>query len=386
MDSHAPDFDREFPRTTLLDSVLRVGLIALLLYACSRVIAPLFETLIWSAILAVMLYPVHRRLRVRLGNRGSAVLIGIVGITVIIIPTMVVVTSAGSSVYSFVSGLQNHRLTVPPPPPRLASVPLVGWKLTEAWALVATNAPQAFARYGPMLKKPTAWLLSSARNMAVSELSFVLAFAIAAALVAYGRSAADVTQRILARCTGSDARGAQVATLTVGTIRGVALGVVGVAVIQSLLLGIGFFAIGLPVAGLLTLAAFFLCTVQVPAILLTVPIIAYVFATEPIRPAIIFLVWTVVAGLSDNILKPLVLGRGMDVPMPVILAGVIGGMIADGLLGLFVGPVLLATGYMLISEWARQNRADSGPWGTEDPEPDAMQRPPESRQQSPSPV
>lgn len=386
MDSHAPHCDREFSRTTLLDAALQVGLIALLLYACSRVIAPLFETLIWSAILAVMLYPVHRRLLARLGNRWSALLIGMVGITVIIIPTIVVVTSAGSSVYSFVSDLQNHRLTVPPPPPRLASVPLVGWKLTEAWALVATNAPQALARYGPMLKRPTAWLLSSVRSMAVSEFSFVLAFAIAAVLVAYGESAAGFTQRILARSTGSKARGAQLATLTVDTIRGVALGVVGVAVIQSLLLGIGFFAIGLPAAGLLTLAAFFLCIVQVPAILLTVPIIAYVFATEAIRPAIIFLVWTVVAGLSDNLLKPLMLGRGLDVPMPVILAGVIGGMIADGLLGLFVGPVLLATGYMLVSEWVRQTRADSGLWGTDDPERDTLRRAPEPQRQSPSPV
>jgi predicted PurR-regulated permease PerM len=153
-----------------------------------------------------------------------------------------------------------------------------------------------------------------------------------------------------------------------------------------LLLGTGFSAIGLPAAGLLTLAAFFLCIVQVPAILLTVPIIAYVFATEAIRLAIIFLVWTVVAGLSDNLLKPLMLGRGLDVPMPVILAGVIGGMIADGLLGLFVGPVLLATGYMLVSEWVRQTRADSGLWGTDDPERDTLRRAPEPQRQSPSPV
>ena len=154
----------------------------------------------------------------------------------------------------------------------------------------------------------------------------------------------------------AEERGARLVTLTVATIRGVAVGVVGVAVIQSLLLGVGFFAIGLPAAGLLTLAALLLGIVQVPAALLTLPVIVYVLATEATTPAIIFLVWTLVAGLSDNVLKPLMLGRGLEVPMPVILIGVIGGMIADGLLGLFVGPVLLAVGYVLLIEWLRQHR------------------------------
>jgi predicted PurR-regulated permease PerM len=165
---------------------------------------------------------------------------------------------------------------------------------------------------------------------------------------------------LLTRAVGSETRGALLAALTVDTIRGVALGIVGVAVIQSLLLGLGFFAIGLPAASLLTLATFFLCIVQVPAILLTLPIIGYVLATEATQSAIIFLIWTIGAGLSDNILKPLILGRGMNVPMPVILIGVIGGMIADGLLGLFVGPVLLTTGYVLLTEWLRRDTAEVG--------------------------
>jgi predicted PurR-regulated permease PerM len=156
--------------------------------------------------------------------------------------------------------------------------------------------------------------------------------------------------------------------LTAATIRGVALGVVGVAVIQSLLIGIGFFAIGLPAAGLLTFATLLLAIVQVPAILLSLPVIGYVLATEATTPAIIFLVWTVIAGLSDNILKPLMLGRGQEVPMPVILIGVIGGMLADGLLGLFVGPVILAIGYVLLTEWLRQDAVEGGPQ-IDDPSP-----------------
>ena len=152
--------------------------------------------------------------------------------------------------------------------------------------------------------------------------------------------------------------------MTAATIRGVAVGVVGVAVIQSLLIGAGFFAMGLSSAGVLTLVVLLFAVVQVPAVLVTLPVILYVFATEATTPAVIFAIWTVLAGLSDNLLKPLMLGRGLEVPMPVILIGVIGGMIADGLLGLFVGPVLLAVGYVLLKAWLQY-----GPAGQQTEEP-----------------
>jgi predicted PurR-regulated permease PerM len=268
-----------------------------------------------------------------------------------------VVASLASSLYSLVTGLHNQSLTVPPPPPWLPGLPLVGRKLAEAWVLAATNLPAAVAKYGGALSEPAARLLSSAGGLAAGQLSFVLSFGIAAVIVAYGRGAADFARRLLGRFTGSEERGDHLVTLTAATIRGVALGVVGVAVIQSLLLAVGFFAIGLPAAGLWTVVLLLLCIVQVPAVLVTLPIIVYVFATEATQPAIIFLVWTLIAGLSDNILKPLMLGRGLEVPMPVILIGVIGGMIADGLLGLFVGPVVLAVGYVLLIEWMRLRRA-----------------------------
>ena len=149
--------------------------------------------------------------------------------------------------------------------------------------------------------------------------------------------------------------------MTAATIRGVAVGVVGVAVIQSLLIRAGFFAIGLSSAGVLTLVVLLFAIVQVPAVLVTLPVIAYVLATEATTPAIIFSIWTVIAGLSDNLLKPLMLGRGLEVPMPVILIGVIGGMVADGLLGLFVGPVLpCAVGYVLLMEWLRHGPLGAG--------------------------
>ena len=359
MDLSTPD--QAASRPTMLDSVLRIGLVALLGYACGRILLPFAGILLWSAILAVMLYPLHLRLTVGFGNRWSAVLIGLVGIAIMVVPMVIAVTALGSSIISLVSSVQNQTLTVPPPPPRLADIPLIGQKLTETWVLVATNAPAALAKYGESLKVPATWLASFARTLVTGELSFILSFAIAAVLVAYGVGAGELVRRLLVRVTGSKARGARLAALTVATIRGVAVGVIGVAVIQTALIGIGFFAIGLPAAGLLTLATLLLGVVQVPVALVTLPVVIYVFLTEATTPAIIFAVWSMIAGLSDNVLKPLLLGRGLEVPMPVILIGVIGGVLVDGLLGLFVGPVLLAIGYVLLMEWLPQHQLEGGP-------------------------
>ena len=349
------------PSPTMLDAAIRVGLVALLLYACGRIVLPFAGILAWSAILAVMLYPLHLRLAGWLGNRWSAVLIGLVGVAVALGPMVIVVTSLATSIYSLISTVQNQDLALPMPPVWLDGTPLVGEKLTEIWTLVATNMPAALTKYGQLLSGPAAWLASFAGGLATGELAFVLSFAIAAVLVAYGEGATKFGRRLLERVTGSTTRAAQLVTLTAATIRGVALGVVGVALVQSLLLGIGYFAIGLKATGLLTLAALVLGIVQVPLILLTLPVVIYVFATESTTAAVIFLVWNVVVGLSDNLLRPLMLGRGLEVPMPVILIGVIGGMLVDGLLGLFVGPVLLAVSYVLLLEWLRQNPIDGQP-------------------------
>lgn len=354
MDRKAPDHDTAVLSSTMIDTAIRVGLVALLIYACVRIVLPFAFLLIWSSILAVMLHPLYLRLASWLGNRGSALLIGLIGVAVMLGPMVIMVTSLATSLYALIPGLQAQDLNVPPPPLWLDGTPLVGKKLTEIWALVATNLPAALAKYGHLLSGPAAWLASFAKGLAVGGGSFVISFAIAAILLAWSREATAFAQRVLERITESSPRATQLVTLIAATIRGVGLGVVGVALIQSLLLGLGFFAIGLHIAGPLTLVALLLGIMQVPLILLTLPVVAYVFMSEATQPAVIFLIWNIFAGLSDNFLRPLMLGRGSQVPMPVILVGVIGGMIVDGLLGLFVGPVLLAVSYVLLLEWLQQ--------------------------------
>ena len=341
---------------SIVHIAVQLGLGAFLVYVCARIISPFLAILLWSAILAVMFYPLHLFLSVRLGNRWSAFLIGMVGVGIVLVPMFVLVTSLGSTIYSLVSGLQNRSLIIPLPPTWLVDLPVVGAKLSDGWSLAAANLPLALSEYGQILTKPAAWLASFAGGLTTGGLSFLLSIVIAAVLVAYAKGAAAFALSLMELFTNSRARGARLVKLTAATIRGVAVGVVGVAVIQSILVGVAFFAIGLSAAGALTLVTFLLALVQVPALLVTLPVMAYVFATEATTPAIIFAVWSFVAGLSDNFLKPLMLGRGSDVPMPVILVGVIGGILADGLLGIFVGPVLLAVGFVLLMEWMNEGR------------------------------
>ena len=167
---------------------------------------PFTGILLWSVILAVMLYPLHQRLVVRVGNRWSATLIGLASVALMLVPLVMVVTSLGSSILAFVSGLQDGSLTVPPPPSRRRA-PLVGQKLTETWALVATNVPAALAKYREQLSGIAGWLASFAGGLAAGQLSFVLSFAVAAVLIAYSDGATEFTSRLLERITGSKAQG-----------------------------------------------------------------------------------------------------------------------------------------------------------------------------------
>ena len=188
-------------------------------------------------------------------------------------------------------------------------------------------------------------------GVGIGFLMFVFALLIAGIFMAYGANGSHSAVQVAARIAGAE-RGPQIAELCTATIRAVAQGVVGIAFIQMLLVGGGFVVMGIPGAGLLALAVLLLGIMQLPATLITIPVIAFVFATEGASAATIaFAIYTFVAGMVDNVLKPLLLARGVAVPMPVILIGALGGMVTSGIIGLFIGPVLLAVGYQLFWQW-----------------------------------
>jgi predicted PurR-regulated permease PerM len=335
----------------LVELLLPLLLLALLIVLCVQLLVPFVGLLVWTVILAVCFYPVHQKLKRRVSNRMSAILIGTVLSAFILVPTTIAAISAASSVPDLVSALQTGDRQISPPPARVHDLPVVGDKVHALWTQASADMPAFAKQYGPQLTSFTKWLIAQAGGLFVTVLLIVASIIFAAITLAYSEAARSFASSLLAKVTGSRENGEHYMDVIGATVRSVANGVIGVAFVQALLCGIGFFVVGVPGAGILSILAMALGVVQVPVILVTLPAIIWAFAVKSTTVAVIFLIWSIVAGLSDAVLKPLMIGHGLEVPMPIILLGVIGGVMAYGLVGLFIGAVLLAVGYVLFVEW-----------------------------------
>jgi predicted PurR-regulated permease PerM len=338
----------------LTDVWIRVGAIALVVFLCLRIIAPFQGLLLWALILAVALYPIHQRLAKRLNHRQglAAILLVTAGLLLIGGPTVMLGSSFASHVQDAIKTFESQGIHLDPPPASVAEWPLIGEKLHTTWAAAVDNTAEFLKHIEPQLKQFSKFLLALAANTAVSLLTFLGSLIIAGVMMAYAESGSLAMQRILIRLTGP-AKGPRLHRLATATIRSVATGVIGVALIQALLLGIGFVMADVPAAGVWALIVLLLGIAQLPATLVTIPVIVYLWWAGDASTAmnIFFTVYLVAAGLADNVLKPMLLGRGVDAPMPVILLGALGGMVTGGIIGLFIGAVLLAVGYELFMAW-----------------------------------
>lgn len=340
-------------QTGMLDVLIRAGLIAVLAVFCYRVFRPFLDLMLWSLILAVTLYPLHRRLKGHLGQSDAraATLLVLVALALLLVPIYMFAESLAESARNSIAAVRSGAWQVPPPVESVASWPVIGTRVYGFWDQAATNLTGVLQKLAPDLKVMSLNLLGKLASMGASLLIFFGALIVAGIIMAYGEAGSRNAVRIATRLAGPD-RGAGLAGLCTATIRAVAQGVVGIAFIQMLLIGIGFIVMGIPGAGLLALAVLLLGIMQLPVTLITLPVIGVVFATQGATTAtIVFAIYSLIAGLSDNVLKPLLLGRGVDVPMPVVLIGALGGMVVNGIIGLFIGPVLLAVGYNLFWQW-----------------------------------
>lgn len=341
------------PRPGVIDILLRVALVAGLGYACLRIVLPFVPILSWSILLAIMLWPLHVWLRAKPGfsNAKSASLIGIGGVALLLIPAAALAVEVGSSMVNFARGVMTGSVRLPPLPAGVADMPVLGAKANATWEAARLNLGVFAQTHAEQVKHLGQAVVDTAGSTAAGVLGFVVAVGIAAVILAWGEESADLMNRTFIRVTGDGAKGRRLVHLSATTVRGVLQGVVGVAFIQAVLMGVGFAVAGIPFAGLLFLVALFMSIIQLPPPLLALPTIVWAWSHLDSTKAAIFTVWILLASFSDNVLKPLMLGRGMEVPMPVILIGVIGGMLANGLVGLFFGPVLLAVGYVLFLDW-----------------------------------
>ena len=359
--------DRELERrlsSVLLDVLIRAGLVFALAALCLQVFAPFLTLMVWALILAVAMYPLHQWLARKIGGKQglAATFIALVGAVLIVAPTAVLMGSLGDSVQQFVHDVQNNTLQIPPPRPRVAEWPIVGQKIHAVWSAAHSNLPALVQSMQPKIGDLAKSALAFVASIGGGILKFLASFLIAGVIMAFGAAGARSSEAIFARIISPE-RAAEFVKLSTATIRAVAQGVIGVALIQAIAIGLTLLIAGVPLAGVLTVIVLVLGIAQIPALLVSVPAIAYLWMSGDYGngAAIVYSVVLFVAGMADNFLKPLMLGRGVDAPMPVILLGALGGMAAAGILGLFVGAVLLALGYQIFMGWVHSRAEPATP-------------------------
>ncbi len=336
-----------------MDLFIRVGLIGFLVFYCYGIFKPFIALMLWSVILAVALYPLHALIARKMGGKqGRAATVLVLAILLgVLVPTTLLAISFADSTIEFVKQVQNGTLQVPAPRDSVATWPLVGGKLHALWSAAHTDIGSVVAKFEPKIGIVTKQILGYAASAGTAILKFLVSLVLAGIWMAYASPGHAAAKAIAKRMAGPG-KGDALVKLSTATIRAVAQGVIGIACIQALLLGAGFILVGIPAAGVLALLVLLLGIVQIPAILISLPAIIYVFSTnDSTTVAVMFAVYAFVAGSADNVLKPLMLGRGVDAPMPVILLGALGGMATGGIIGLFLGSVMLALGYQLFMAW-----------------------------------
>ncbi|MBR0900203.1 AI-2E family transporter [Bradyrhizobium tropiciagri] len=336
---------------------IRLGLLALLIYWSFVLVRPFVPILTWSVVLAVALNPVFNWLAGVLGGRAgiAALVLTLISLGVVIGPATWLGIGAVEGVREIAGQLSAGNVVVPSPPAAVKDWPLIGAPLYDFWDRASTNLRAVLREVVPHLKPLAGPLLGFASNAGVGMLKFLLAVVLAGFLFPYGSQLAAACRSFLSRIVPEQSE--HFLDLAGTTIRAVSRGVIGIAVLQSLLAGIGFKLAGIPSAGLLAFVVMLLAIVQIGAAIVLIPVIIWLWSAKDFTTALALTLFFLVVGVLDNVLKPLVMGRGLTTPAPVILVGVIGGTLAHGIVGLFIGPIILAVAWEFITAWIRDDRA-----------------------------
>jgi predicted PurR-regulated permease PerM len=348
---NSTDRDNRAFQENMMASFIQIAALVIIVSYCLVIISPFVGLAIWGIVMAVAIYPFYLKVIARLGNRQklTATLFIVIGLAVVLIPGWAMTKSAILSVTMLAADLKAGSVQVPPPSESVAGWPFIGERLYALWSGAAGNLEATLNEFQPQLRQIGGWLARTIGSTALGILQFAVAVIIAGVAMLYADSGYALSCAVAKKISPN--RGSHLTDLSIATIRSVTNGVIGVGVIQGALAGIGFFAMGVPHAGLLTAIVLITSIIQVPALLIIVPIVVWVFSFAAPVPATIFAVYMLFAALSDNVLKPLLLGRGVDLPAIIVLFGAIGGMIAYGVIGLFLGAVILGLGYTIISDW-----------------------------------
>ncbi len=334
-----------------LEAAVRIGLVFLILIWCFNILKPFLLPLLWGIIIAVASHPLFKGLKSRLGDKNglAATLFTLIALALIIAPAAVLSSTLFTSVEKIATELQNGKLVIPPPPTNIADWPVVGKELHSSWTLFSQNLDQAVQKFGPQLSNAGNWVFDRMKSAGAGILQFIISIIIAGVLHANAKSAREFIENLAVRLSGDS--GLLYCQLSGRLIQSVTQGILGVAIIQAIFAGLGFMAAGVPAAGLWAFLVLFLGVIQVGPMIIILPIAIYMMGELDTIPGILFLVYSVAVALMDNFLKPVLLSRGIDAPMIVVFLGAIGGFISFGIIGLFVGAIVLVLGWVLLMAW-----------------------------------
>jgi predicted PurR-regulated permease PerM len=314
---------------TVVDISIKLGILLLVFLMCFNILSPFIVPVIWGAIIVVAIYPIYVILSEKLGGKYklAATLYTLMALAILILPAFMIADSLVETAGTIKDRYDEGKLSIPAPADKVRDWPLIGKRVHAEWTRASVSLSDALEQHASQIKTLVKFLASAAAGAGIGVLQFALSVIISGVLLVYAVSASGFSIRFFSRIAG-DSKGHAYARLTTQTIRSVAQGVLGVALIQAILGGLGMFLIDVPAWGLWTIFILVLATV--------------------------FLIYSLIVSASDGFLKPIFLGRGMETPMLVILLGAIGGMLAWGIIGLFIGAIILSLGYELFLGWLNQ--------------------------------
>jgi predicted PurR-regulated permease PerM len=339
---------------------LAVLFIGVLIAASFWLLRPFLTSFIWATIIVVATWPLLLKLQSWLWHkRGLAVAVmSVILLLVLVIPLSLAILSIIDSADEIATRVKSlSTFSVPPMPEWVGKIPLVGKKVAERWQQYAALPPDELsARLTPYAKNAISWFIAKAGSIGMMILQFILMIIISAILYSNGETAASGVRKFARRLAG--AKGEETAVLASKAVRGVALGVVLTAIIQTVLAGIGLVVTGVPTVAILTAVIFILCIAQIgPAIIMILSIIWLFYSGQTLWGSVL-IAWSIPVVLIDNVIRPVLIKKGADLPLLLIFAGVIGGLIAFGVIGLFIGPVVLAVSHVLLKAWVSEGESE----------------------------
>lgn len=338
------------PNASVYDITIRLLILLLIIFWCLQIMAPFSNIILWSLILGIALAPLHRKLVKLFGGwpRLASFLIILFFLAIIIIPMWFFLDSIIREIKQLKESFTAGTLTLPPPSEKVRNWPVVGQPIYDLWSSASSDLGSTIVKYKDQLTGIGGALAKGILSTTGGVLQMILSLIIAGFLLTISGTGESI-RKFFRKVAGD--RGDEFADLTFLTVGKVVKGIMGVALIQAVLIGLGFLIAGVPYAGLWTLIVFVLAVLQLPVILVVIPVAVWMFSVKEIVPAVLWTIYLLLAGATENIFKPLLLGKGAPVPMLVIFIGVLGGFIFSGFIGLFTGAVIISIGYKLFVAW-----------------------------------